>query len=480
MGQSILTSIKKLLMIAEDYNHYDLDIILHINSVFSVLYQLGVGPQDKQFRISDDTATWEDFIEDEEAIEMVKTYMGLKLKLIFDPPDTGFVTNAYQDMIKEYEWRLNVAVDPKNQEKNVYKEIDILQILYEKAVKDGGFVGTKEEWLNIFYGHGSAGFDIEDISKETIDEIIGTATGAFDDVDILDILYNKAVESGYTGTKTEWIDRFNASGVSGDAKLKAALIAKIGAGGIKVGDSFNEGEALETLWRRLLDPVTGPKITEPSVVLTPSGGTLLEKGEERGVTLIIKPHRGTINPPNGTSGYRAGDILQYKINGEDVAGDIYNAIVNETNALFTASVEFGPGEQPKDSAGNDYGEPYAGGVVNSGPVKYEFVEALWSNANDILNITKEPLISKSAKSKIFEFAPQTKTHPETFDVPASWNVTAVEVFNEITERYEDDAREFDISTTTHLDAAGNEIEYKRYTDNRGYAADSRKIKITWA
>ena len=420
MEQSILTSIKKILMISEDYEHYDLDIIMHINSVFSVLFQLGVGPQDKQFRISDKTAVWDDFLKaNDEVIEMVKTYMGLKLKLIFDPPDTGFVTSAYQDMIKEYEWRLNVAVDP------------------------------------------------------------GKDYSAYSNTDILDILYQNAIKNGYTGTKEEWIEKFNGAG-GGDARLKDDLTATIGAGGIKIGDAFIKGEELESLWRRLLNPVTQPKITEPSVVLTPSGSTLLEKGEEKGVTLIIKPHRGTINPPNGTSGYRAGDILQYKINGEDNPADIVNVVVNESNALFIASVEFGPGEQPKDSAGNDYGEPYAGGFVNSDPVKYEFVEVLWSNASDILNITKEPLISKSAKSKIFEFAPQTKIHPETFDVPASWNVTKVEVFNEITRNYEDDAREFDISTTTHLDAAGNEVEYKRYTDNRGYAADSRKVKITWA
>ena len=112
--ESILTSIKKLLGIAEDYEHFDNDIIIHINSVFSILTQIGVG-SDTGFSISDKTATWNDFLSDSTNQEMVKTYVYLKVKLLFDPPLNGSVTNSIEKTISELEWRLNVAVDPKGE-----------------------------------------------------------------------------------------------------------------------------------------------------------------------------------------------------------------------------------------------------------------------------------------------------------------------------------------------------------------------------
>ena len=108
--ESILTSIKKLLGIAEDYEHFDRDIIIHINSVFSILTQIGVG-SDIGFSISDKTATWSDFISDSTNLEMVKTYVYLKVKLLFDPPLNSSVTNSIEKTISELEWRLNVEVD---------------------------------------------------------------------------------------------------------------------------------------------------------------------------------------------------------------------------------------------------------------------------------------------------------------------------------------------------------------------------------
>lgn len=111
--ESILTSIKKLLGIAEEYTHYDSDIIMHVNSVFSILTQLGVGPSDG-FMIEDNTAKWKDFIADDTKIEMVKSYMNLKVKLLFDPPLSSSVMEAMNRHISEFEWRLNAAVDPKD------------------------------------------------------------------------------------------------------------------------------------------------------------------------------------------------------------------------------------------------------------------------------------------------------------------------------------------------------------------------------
>ena len=110
METSILTSIKKLLGIAEDYTEFDEDIIIHINTVFLNLTQLGVGPKEG-FSIEDDTAEWEDFIDDSLQLQAVKSYMYLKVKLLFDPPLSSSVIDSMNRMIAELEWRVNVAVD---------------------------------------------------------------------------------------------------------------------------------------------------------------------------------------------------------------------------------------------------------------------------------------------------------------------------------------------------------------------------------
>lgn len=107
---SILTSIKKLLGITEDYEYFDQDLIMHINSVFMILNQLGVGP-DTCFSISDKTSKWEDFSENISDMESVKTYVYLKVRLVFDPPQSSFVLEAIRKNIDELEFRLNISQD---------------------------------------------------------------------------------------------------------------------------------------------------------------------------------------------------------------------------------------------------------------------------------------------------------------------------------------------------------------------------------
>lgn len=109
--ESILNSIKKLLGIDETYEAFDTDIIMHINSVFSVLNQLGVGPEEG-FYITGDTQTWTDFLGDRKDIELVKSYVYMKVRLIFDPPQSSAVIESFNRAISEFEWRANVAVDP--------------------------------------------------------------------------------------------------------------------------------------------------------------------------------------------------------------------------------------------------------------------------------------------------------------------------------------------------------------------------------
>lgn len=111
---SILTSIKKLLGITEEYEHFDQDIIMHINSVFMILTQMGVGPEEG-FSIEDDSASWSDFTSNAKVLESVKSYIYLKVRLLFDPPASSSVMDSMNRMISELEWRLNVAGEGENQ-----------------------------------------------------------------------------------------------------------------------------------------------------------------------------------------------------------------------------------------------------------------------------------------------------------------------------------------------------------------------------
>ena len=111
--ESILTSIKKLLGITEEYDAFDQDIVMHINSVFMILTQIGVGPSEG-FTIEDDTATWSEFVSDPTKWEMLKSYVYLRVKLLFDPPLSSAVMESMNKQISEFEWRLLVAAENSN------------------------------------------------------------------------------------------------------------------------------------------------------------------------------------------------------------------------------------------------------------------------------------------------------------------------------------------------------------------------------
>lgn len=109
MEESILTSIKEMIGPLDDV--FDTDLIIHINSVFMILRQLGVGPAEG-FIIEDDSTTWSDFIpSDDIRFEGVKTYMYLKTQMVFDPPSSSILKECKQKMIEELEWRLNSEAD---------------------------------------------------------------------------------------------------------------------------------------------------------------------------------------------------------------------------------------------------------------------------------------------------------------------------------------------------------------------------------
>lgn len=107
---SVLLSVKKMIGVPKDYNVFDMDIIIHINTVFDALNQMGVGPEEG-FSISDDSTEWSEFMTYGKNSEMVKSYMYLKVRMLFDPPSNSNLSNVIGEQIKEYEWRLLIFAD---------------------------------------------------------------------------------------------------------------------------------------------------------------------------------------------------------------------------------------------------------------------------------------------------------------------------------------------------------------------------------
>lgn len=110
MYDSILNTIKKLIGLDKNYGVFDLDLIVAINSSFMILNQLGIGP-DKPFSIKGSDETWKDFFGDEEIFALAKSYIYLRTKLLFDPPNSGVLHEAVERQISEFEWRMHVQAD---------------------------------------------------------------------------------------------------------------------------------------------------------------------------------------------------------------------------------------------------------------------------------------------------------------------------------------------------------------------------------
>jgi hypothetical protein len=112
-SDSILESVKKVLNVGPDDTDFDTDILMHINSVFSVLQQLGVGPE-TGFYIEDSKPTWADYLgEDSLHISMVRSYLTAKVRILFDPPVSSAVMESLNRICSEFEWRANVAAENK-------------------------------------------------------------------------------------------------------------------------------------------------------------------------------------------------------------------------------------------------------------------------------------------------------------------------------------------------------------------------------
>lgn len=113
MEESILSSIKKLLGISDQDNAFDLDILININSIFSTLFQIGVG-KEGHYTVTDANATWNDVFADRlDLVDFIKLYTYLKVRVIFDPPTSSYVLDALNNQIKETEWRIQIQAESR-------------------------------------------------------------------------------------------------------------------------------------------------------------------------------------------------------------------------------------------------------------------------------------------------------------------------------------------------------------------------------
>lgn len=156
LPDSILDTTKKSLGLDADYDAFDTDIILLINSTFSTLNQLGIGPIGG-FMIEDKSKLWSEFTQDDLKINSVKTLMYLKVKLMFDPASTSFVLTSIENQIKEYEWRLNAVVDnapapgPTNGGSAFMWELEAPDVFPPEAKSGdlGIYLPTKDVWRKV-------------------------------------------------------------------------------------------------------------------------------------------------------------------------------------------------------------------------------------------------------------------------------------------------------------------------------------------
>lgn len=110
MDDGILNSIKTSVSVDVDNTAFDDEILMAINTSFFTINQLGIGPE-KPFKVTGTTEQWTDFLPDIDTLEILKTYIQLKVRILFDPPTSSQLATAMNDQIQEYEWRMLVERD---------------------------------------------------------------------------------------------------------------------------------------------------------------------------------------------------------------------------------------------------------------------------------------------------------------------------------------------------------------------------------
>lgn len=141
MTDSILVSIKKMLGLEDEYTPFDMDVLIHINSAFMTLCQMGIGPKEG-FAVTDYSQTWDDFLTNKVMLGGVKTWVYLQVKMLFDPPTNSFVMDAYKTQAEQILWRLNVQAE----------SVEEMPFMREEGLQRGanpknipGYVESEEE-----------------------------------------------------------------------------------------------------------------------------------------------------------------------------------------------------------------------------------------------------------------------------------------------------------------------------------------------
>mgnify|MGYP001002636204 FL=1 len=115
MEQSILKTIKQLIGCPDDFEQFDLDLTIHINSAFATLTHLGVGPKEG-YRITGVNNVWSEFEEDTQKLSLIKDYVYIKTRLLFDPPTSSSLMDSLKEQLKEMEWRLYMLYYPVSED----------------------------------------------------------------------------------------------------------------------------------------------------------------------------------------------------------------------------------------------------------------------------------------------------------------------------------------------------------------------------
>lgn len=293
----------------------------------------------------------------------------------------------------------------------------------------------------------------------------------------------------YVSVDTNKIYRFDGTnfvvvaggGGGGAAELQNSLTAGITVGGVSAGDSYAAGTTLEKIFNDLLNPVLYPTFTAPSGSISIPGNKILKTGSTSTVTVTATFNRGSINPAYGTSGYRAGAATGYALNGgASQSGNTFSQTVSSTNKQFQVVISYAAGEQPKDSKGGNYSSPLPAGTVTTNKITYEFTMPIYANTTSASTMTELSLVSKSSGSRQFSFPATTTANPECFDMPGDYTVSKIEVYNTLSGKWEVATSQFTATTTTHNDAAGNAVNYNRYTCNYAGSLGARDVKVTWS
>lgn len=374
-----------------------------------------------------------------------------------------------------------------------YNENYLPQVFIATCVEDGClYIFNKSNEVNLVTGKwrkfegGSSGSSQKEVLPTASATEVGNiyqfigATGTYTKGYFY--ICSEVVDSDTGDTSYAWVNIPVQDGGEGSGVLENQLNATVSVGGVSSGTSYTVGTSLETILTDILNPLAYPTLVDPSCVLTTSASKIIEKGSTATVTLVATFDRGSITPAYGTSGYRSGTATSYALNGgtEQADRNFEDVTVDEDHDSFVVAVAYSAGEQPLDSKGNDYSTALAAGGVTSPALTFEFVDAWWANDTNAGTITKQGLISKTVKQKIIEFPATTETNPEVFDIPTGWTVTAVEVYNDLSNKWDNCASEFTKTTTTHLNTAGDTVTYNRYTCNLPYNMAARTIRIKWS